>query len=153
MRLIRNPTDFHAGLLFMAFGLAALLIVQSYPLGSAARMGPGYFPRLLGILLIGLGALQSVIGLRSKAEVSPEWRLRPLLIVLLGVSIFILLASRIGLVLAALALVLVSSAASSEFRWREALLSGAIQSVAAAAVFVYGLRLQLPVWPTFLSSD
>jgi hypothetical protein len=149
MRLIRNLPDFLAGLLFIAFGLAALAIVQSYPMGSAARMGAGYFPRLLGILLVGLGALQCMVGLRSKPEASPEWRLRPLSIVLLGVSVFILLAPRLGLVLAALALVLVSSAASPEVRWREALISGAVQGVAAAAVFVYGLRLQLPVWPTF----
>ena len=55
MPLIRNPKDFYAGVLFMSFGLAALVIARSYPLGTAARMGPGYFPRVLGILLLGIG--------------------------------------------------------------------------------------------------
>jgi len=138
--VIRNPRDFYAGLLFLAFGAAALVIEQSYPVGTAARMGSGYFPRLLGMLLVGLGAVQSLIGLRSKAEQPPpEWRFRPLFVVLVSVSAFILLAPWLGLILAALVLVFVSSAASSEFRWREALLSGAVQGPAAAAVFVYKL--------------
>ena len=55
MALIRNPKDFWAGVLFVAFGTAAIVIAPSYPLGTAARMGPGYFPRMLGILLIVLG--------------------------------------------------------------------------------------------------
>ena len=53
MALIRHPKDFWAGVLFASFGAAALVIAQSYPLGSAARMGPGYFPRMLGFLLLG----------------------------------------------------------------------------------------------------
>ena len=102
-------------------------------------MGAGYFPRLLGILLVVLGALQRCAASGRSSEATARWRLRPLLIVLFGVSVFILLAPRLGLVLAALALVLISSAASAEVRWREALISGAIQGLAAAAVFVYGL--------------
>ena len=153
MHLIRNPRDFFAGFLFLAFGLAALVVVQSYPVGTGARMGSGYFPRLLGILLVCLGAVQSWLDLRYTGDEPPaEWRLRPLLVVLLSVVVFILLAPRLGLILAALALVFVSSAASSEFRWKEALLSGAALGAAAAAVFVYGLRLSLPVWPPLISA-
>lgn len=151
MQLVRNPRDFCAGLLFMAFGLAALMIAQSYPLGTASRMGPGYFPRLLGVLLVGLGAVQSLIGLRGKSEPWPEWHWGPLLILLLSVSAFTLIAPWVGLVAAALTLVFLSSGASREFRWREALVSGAIQAAAAAAVFVYGLGLPLRVWPRFLA--
>ena len=55
MAFIRHPKDFFAGLLFIAFGIAAIAIGSNYPLGTAARMGPGYFPRILGILLIALG--------------------------------------------------------------------------------------------------
>ncbi len=151
MQMIRNPRDFYAGLLFVAFGLAALVIAQSYPLGTAARMGPGYFPRLLGVLLVGLGALQSLISIRSRSELLPEWHWRPLFILLMSVCLFIVITPWLGLVAAALALVFVSSAASREFRWREALIVGAIQGVAAAALFVYGLGLPLPVWPAFIS--
>ena len=57
MAFIRHPKDFYAGLLFIAFGVAAIVIGSNYALGTAARMGPGYFPRILGILLVTLGAI------------------------------------------------------------------------------------------------
>jgi hypothetical protein len=150
MQLIRNPRDFYAGLLFVAFGLAALVFAQSYAIGTAARMGPGYFPRLLGVLLVGLGAFQCLLGLRSRA-LQPEWHWRPLFILLTSVCFFILITPWLGLVVAVLVLVFIASAASREFRWREALIVGAVQGVAAAALFVYGLGLPLPVWPAFMS--
>lgn len=150
MSFIRNPKDFFAGLLFVAFGAAALVISQSYALGSASRMGPGYFPRLLGILLVGLGALQSIISFRAAEEPGEGWHWRPLLIVLAAVAAFSALAPWFGLIVASLALVFISSAASTEFRWKEALVSGALQAVAAVLVFVYGLGLPLPVWPLFI---
>lgn len=148
--MIRNPRDFHAGLLFVAFGLVALVIAQTYPLGTAARMGPGYFPRLLGILLVVLGAFQSLIGWRSKSELQQEWHWQPLFILLASVALFILITPWLGLIAAGLALVFLSSAASREFRWREALIVGTLQGVAAAVLFVYGLGLPLPVWPAFM---
>jgi hypothetical protein len=150
MQLVRNPRDFYAGLLFVAFGVVALVIAQSYPLGTASRMGPGYFPRVLGILLVTLGALQTAIGLRGRAGFPLQWHWRPLFILLASVALFIVLTTWFGLIVAGLVLVLVSSVASEEFRWREALIAGAVQGVAAAAVFVYGLGLPLPVWPPFL---
>jgi hypothetical protein len=70
--VIGNTRDFYAGLLFVAFGVVALVMAQSYSIGTAARMGPGYFPRLLGILLIGLGAVQAIVGIRTSAP-RQEW--------------------------------------------------------------------------------
>jgi hypothetical protein len=153
MPLIRSPKDFYAGLLFMAIGLADLVIVRSYPLGTASRMGPGYFPRILGILLLGLGALLSLRGFRFGGEAMPRWQWRPLSIVLLSVLFWGLTAQGLGLVVASLALVFVSSVASKEFGWREALLSGAIQAAAMTALFIYGLGVPLPVWPVFLGGQ
>jgi len=150
MSLIRNPKDFYAGLLFVAIGLTDLVFVRSYPLGTSSRMGPGYFPRILGILLLGLGALLSLRGLRYGGEAMSRWHWRPLSIVLLSVLVWGLTARGLGLVVASLALVFVSSVASDEFGWREALLSGAIQAAAMAALFIYGLGVPLPVWPVFL---
>ncbi len=150
MSLVRNPKDFYAGLLFVAIGVLDLVIVRSYPLGTASRMGPGYFPRILGILLVGLGALLSLRGFRSGGEAMSRWHWRPLTIVLLSVLIWGLTALKLGLVAASLALVFVSSVASNEFGWKEALLSGAIQAAAMAALFIYGLGVPLPVWPVFL---
>ncbi len=148
--MIRNPRDFYTGLLFVAFGVAALVMAQSYPVGTAARMGPGYFPRLLGILLVVGGSLQSLIGLRGAPAPQPEWHWRRLLLLLASVSLFILAAPWLGLVAAGLALVFVSAAASREFRWREALVVGALQGAAATALFVYGLGVPLPAWPVFI---
>ena len=150
---LRNPRDFLAGLLFMSFGAAALLMSQPYAIGTAARMGPGYFPRALGLLLVVLGAALSLRGFRASSEPQPEWRWRPLAIVLLGVGLFALTAQWLGLVLGGLVLVLVASAASPEFRWKEALVSGVIQGAATVAVFVYGLGIPLPVWPVLLAGS
>lgn len=149
--MIRNPRDFYAGLLFVAFGVAALVMAQAYPLGTAARMGPGYFPRLLGILLVVGGGLLSLTSLRPTLEPQPEWHWRPLLVLLASVGLFILATPWLGLVASGLALVFVSSAAAREFRWREALVVGAVQGAAAAALFVYGLGVPLPAWPLFVS--
>jgi hypothetical protein len=145
--VIRNQRDFYAGLLFMAFGIVALVMAASYPLGTAARMGPGYFPRLLGILLVSLGGVQSLIGLRGKAGDKVDWHWRPLFILLLSVAFFILIAPRLGMVAAGLVLAFVASFASAEFRWREALIAGILLGGGAAALFVYGLGVPLPIWP------
>jgi hypothetical protein len=127
------------------------VISWSYPLGAAARMGPGYFPRVLGILLLGLGAVLSLSGIRSTGEVLSGWRWRPLIIVLLSVGLFCLTALWLGLVVASITLVFISSVASEEFRWKEALISGAIQAATAVLVFVYGLGMSFPVWPVFIT--
>ena len=153
MSLVRNPKDFYAGLLFVAIGLADLVFVRSYSLGTASRMGPGYFPCILGILLLGLGAVLSLRGFRSGGEAMSCWHWRPLTIVLLSVLVWGLAAQRLGLVVASLVLVFASSVASHEFEWRAALLSGAIQAAAMTALFIYGLGIPLPVWPIFLGGD
>ena len=150
MAFIRNPKDFYAGLLFVAFGVAAMVLSGSYPIGSASRMGPGYFPRVLGTLVIGLGAVLCLRGFRPTAEARPSWRWRPLTLVLASVGLFSLTAPWLGLALAGMALVFVASMASREFRWKEALLSSVILGLSAVVVFVFGLGIPLPVWPTFL---
>lgn len=149
-QVIRNPRDFFAGLLFVAFGVVALVMVQAYAIGTTARMGPGYFPRLLGILLVGGGSIQALIGLRSTPELAVEWHWRPLFKLLIGVALFIAMTPWLGLIVATLVMSFVASAASRDFRWQEALLAGAILGGAAAALFVYGLGVPLPVWPWFM---
>lgn len=148
--MVRNPRDFYAGLLFVAFGVVALVIVQSYAIGTAARMGPGYFPRLLGILLVAGGSIQALIGLRSKSDLTLEWHWRPLVTLLIGAALFIILTPWLGLIVATLVMSFVASTASREFRWQEALPVGAVLGAAAAALFVYGLGIPLPVWPWFM---
>jgi uncharacterized membrane protein len=110
-------------------------------------MGPGYFPRVLGILLIVLGAALSLTALRGHGTPLPGWKWRPVSIVLLSVVAFGLVLTHAGLVLSTIGLIVVASTASREFRFRESLLSGVLLAALSVGVFVVGLKLQLPIWP------
>ena len=147
MMSIRHPKDFYAGLLFIAFGAAALVIGSDYPLGTAARMGPGYFPRILGILLVTLGAILALRAMRLQGVPVPAFKWRPTLVVLGSVVLFGYIVEQAGLFLSTIVLVVGASAASHEFRWKEALVSSVFFALLVIAVFVLGLKLQLQVWP------
>src|SRR5947209_1987539 len=141
MAAIRNPKDFLAGLIFVAFGIAAIVLGGAYPLGTAARMGPGYFPRILGILLIVLGGALALRSLTLVGTPLPGWKWRPVIVVLASVVVFGMVVTHIGLVLSTVGLIVASSAASREFRPREALVSGLLLAALAVGVFVIGLKL------------
>ena len=144
---IRNPRDFWSGVLFTLLGVGALAIGSKYTLGTAARMGPGYFPRILGILLIVLGVAIALRALRVRGEAMPRFRLRPLVVVLGSVVLFGAIVRPLGVALSTVILIVVASAASSEFRPRESLVAGLLLAALAVGVFVVGLQLQLPIWP------
>jgi hypothetical protein len=152
MALIRNPREFGSGCLFAAFGIAAIAIGASYPVGTAARMGPGYFPRGLGIILIVLGAIQILHSLRKPGAPLAIKDVKPLLIVLGSVVLFGLTVVPLGLVLATILLIIVSSMASHEFAWKEATIASVLLAAFVVAAFAYGLKLQLPTWPAFIGS-
>ncbi len=147
MAFIRHPKDFFAGLLFIAFGVAAITIGSRYTLGTAARMGPGYFPRILGILLIVLGSALALRAVRLNGPSLPGWKWRPTVIVLASVAVFGMIVNSVGVVLSTVLLIVAASAASHEFRFRESLLAGVVLAALAVGVFVIGLKLQLPIWP------
>jgi len=148
--VIRAPKDFWAGLLFIAIGTGAIAVGASYPLGTAARMGPGYFPRILGILLIVLGAIIALNGIRVPGEPIPKWVWRPTLVVLGAVVLYGLIVAHLGVAISTVILIVMSAAASHEFRLKESIISGILLSALAVGVFVIGLSLQLPIWPTFI---
>ena len=150
MARIRNPKDFWAGFLFMVVGIAAIVLGSRYNLGTAARMGPGYFPRILGMLLILLGGIVALRALRLDGPAIPAWRWWSTGIVLGSVVLFGLIVTYAGLALSTVILIVLASSASSEFRWKEALISGLFLAALAVGVFIIGLKLQLPIWPTFL---
>lgn len=147
MARIRHPKDFVAGLLFVVIGTGAIVLGSNYALGSAARMGPGYFPRLLGILLVVLGAALALRSLRVDGPPLPGWRWRPVVVVLGSVVLFGAIVNYAGLVLSTIVLIVLASAASDEFRPKEAVISGVLLAVLAVAVFGIGLKLQIPIWP------
>jgi hypothetical protein len=146
--MIRNPKDFWAGVLFITFGAAAIVIAGSYPLGTAARMGPGYFPRMLGALLVVLGAALALRGTRIRGAPLARLQWRPTVIVLGSVVLFGAIVNRAGLVLSTILLIVLASAASREFRPRESLVAGMVLAALAVGVFIIGLQLLLPIWPT-----
>ena len=149
MKIIRHPRDFVAGLLFAAVGIAAIVIASSYPLGTAARMGPGYFPRILGILLILLGSALALRALKLQGAPIPRWHWRPVAIVLGSVVLFGFIVIKVGLALSTVILIVLASSASREFRPLESLVSGIFLAALSISVFVIALKLQLPIWPSF----
>ncbi len=147
MKRIGHPKDFWSGMLFMGIGAFALIAGAKYTIGAAARMGPGYFPRILGILMVLLGAVLAFRSLRSKGEAVPPWKWRPTLLVLGSVVLFGAIVKTLGMAVSTVILIVVASAASHEFRWKESLIAGVALAVLAVGVFVIGLSLQLPIWP------
>ncbi|HZQ60943.1 MAG TPA: tripartite tricarboxylate transporter TctB family protein [Casimicrobiaceae bacterium] len=148
MSFVRGQKDFYAGVLFIAVGIFTIAVAANYPMGTAARMGPGYFPRALGSLLVILGFFSTLRGLRKPGEPVARWFLRPFL-TLVVVVIFGHIVDKIGMALSTVFLVVGASAASPEFRPKEAFISGVLLAIACVLVFIYGLGITLPVWPDF----
>jgi len=149
MKIVRHPKDCVAGVLFVAIGIAAIVIASNYPLGTAARMGPGYFPRILGILLILLGSTLALRALKIQGAPIPRWHWKPVIIVLGSVVFFGAIVNSVGLALSTVLLIVLASAASPEFRPKESVVSGIALAALSVAVFVLALKLQLPIWPQF----
>ena len=151
---IRSQKDFASGLMFILVGLSFSFVARGYSMGTAAKMGPGYVPFWLGIVLAILGALVLWGSLTSKAEEDQlaRWDLKILLWILGSVVLFGLLLKPLGMVLSVVVLVLVSSMASHEFSWKGAVLNAILLVIISMGAFVYGINLQMPVWPAFLAS-
>ncbi len=149
---IRNRKDFAAGLLYIVCGAAFAIGATNYNMGSAARMGPAYFPFWLGLLLVAVGIVVLIPSLRREtpAEALPRFDWKTLAWIIFSIVLFGFLLSRLGLVISLVALVLVASRASHEFAWRGAILNALLLLGACLGAFVYGLGLQLPLWPSFV---
>lgn len=149
---IRDQKSFGAGILYIAIGGGFAVGALQYTMGSPARMGPAYFPFWLGLLLVAIGVVVLAGSLRRSGERVnlPRFDWKSLTWILASVVLFGLLLPRLGVVISLLLLVLVSSRASHEFRWRGALINAAFLLALCYGAFVYGLSLQLPLWPAFL---
>jgi hypothetical protein len=138
--------DLLAGALFIAIGALALLGARAYPVGSAMRMGPGYFPVVLGWMLIGLGALVGLRAVRRRDWKPLAWDWKPLAWISVSILAFGFLMPRFGLVPALAVMFPVAAAAGREFRLREVLVLTVAMSAFAGGVFVYGLKLPYPLF-------
>jgi hypothetical protein len=147
---IRHPQDFWSGIMFMSFGLAAVVIGQDYPMGTAGRMGPAYFPVVLGGLLTLIGLATTLRSLWIRGEAIRNFSVRDAALILFAVFLFGLLVRNAGIVVAVAVLILVSATASEKFSLKASLILSAAAIAFCVLVFVKGLGLPLPVFGPWL---
>ena len=147
---IRSPKDFWSGVIFVTVGTAAVVFARDHPMGTTMRMGPAYFPTMLGILLALIGAaviLRALIQSGLPVEKLSFWK--PTL-VLGSTVLFGLVLRPLGLVIAIFLLVLVSAYASQRFRWTSALALAVGLAATSAIGFVRLLGLPIPILGSWL---
>jgi hypothetical protein len=158
---IQSQKDFASGLLFSTFGVAFAWGATTYNVGSGARMGPGYFPLIVGLLIAVLGAAITARSLMVPSEDgepigSIAWR--PLLFIIGANVVFGVLLGGLpslgippmGLIVAVYALTLISSLAGDQFNFKAVMILATVLAVGSYLAFVVALNLQFPVWPTFI---
>ena len=145
---IKSPKDFWAGLMFMVFGLFFLgWGATHYQMGTAVRMGPAYFPVVLGGLQAVLGLLIFLESFALEGPAVPQFHFRPLILISIGCIAYGYFMKPLGLTGATAALVFISAFGGHEFKWKEVTILYVILMVFSWAVFVKGLTLPFPMWP------
>ncbi|HEX6267461.1 MAG TPA: tripartite tricarboxylate transporter TctB family protein [Burkholderiales bacterium] len=148
---ITSPRNFWAGLMFLAFGLFfAVWAVTNYQMGTAVRMGPAYFPAVLGGLLAFLGLVVLSMSMTVEGPRVDTFHFRPLLLILGANVVYGYAMKPLGLVLATGLLVFISALGGHEFKWKEVTLLYVFLIVFSVLVFVKGLTLPFPLWPEVL---
>jgi hypothetical protein len=143
-----DRADLLAGGVMMAIGALGLWAGRSLAFGTPATMGPGFMPRVMCVLLVAIGAFVLVKGLAKPAEGLGLVNLKPLAILVVAIAGFAFAGERLGFALATAFLIVVGSLADEESRWREIALSTVILTAAGAVVFIEGLGVQMPLWPS-----
>jgi hypothetical protein len=149
---IRNQRDFGAGIMYMVIGLFFAIVARQYSIGTAAKMGPGYFPFYLGILmtLLGLLVLVKSFGAKAAIESIPKFNWRIMGQITGAIVLYGLLLPRMGFLVAIVVLVFLAAGASKEFTWKGTAMNAAFLLTFTYSVFVVGLKLQFPLLPVFL---
>lgn len=159
---IKSQKDFYAGLMFTGVGLAFAVGAKTYNVGDGARMGPGYFPLMLGIVLTFLGALIVFNAFRSEVvggDPIGKWAWKPLALILgANLAFGVLLGGlpsinvpAMGMIVAIYALTIIASLADSKFNIKHVLILATILAVGSYLAFIMLLKLQIQVWPTFIT--
>jgi Tripartite tricarboxylate transporter TctB family len=144
---IRAPKDFWAGLMFIAFGVGFAWVAQNYQMGTSVRMGPAYFPTVLGGILAVIGLAILIQSLFATGGPVGKFYFRPLILIVLATVLFGILLKPLGLVLSLAVLVGVGAFGGFEFRWKEVTILYVVLAIFSVLVFVKGLGLPIPVWP------
>ena len=159
---IKSQKDFSSGLMFMGIGVAFAWGATTYSVGQGARMGPGYFPLMLGILLAVLGGAITFKALVVEVEGGDKigsWAWQPLFYIIAANLLFGILLGGLpsiklpamGLIAAIYGLAIVAAKAGSQFKLKEVLILATVLSVGSYLAFIMLLKLQIPVWPTFIT--
>ena len=145
---IKSPKDFWAGLMFIGVGVFFVVWAAThYQLGTAVRMGPAYFPILLGGLLVFLGVLVLLESFAMTGPPVPRFSFRPLILISLACVVYGYMMKPLGLVGATAALVIISAYGGHEFKWKEVIILCVVLVLFSVLVFVKGLSLPFPLWP------
>ena len=160
---IKSQQDWWAGWMFIAFGLFFVVValgtpeffdkivgtrlIPGYQMGSSVRMGPAYFPVMLGGLLAFLGLLVLFDSIVEDGPGVATFYFRPLLFIAVSSLAFAYLLKPLGLALASIALVFISAYGGHEFKWKEVTIMAAVLAAFSVAAFVKGLGLPMNVWP------
>jgi hypothetical protein len=149
---IKSERDFWSGLMFVVVGIVFAVGATNYSMGTSARPGAGYFPLLLSVIMAILGA---IVLFKSLTIETPggdpighiAWK--PLLIIVAAIAVFGVTIELLGMVVSIPILIFISSLAGDEFRWREVIANGVVLTIFSWAIFIYGLKLTIPMWPWF----
>ncbi|MGZ8231402.1 MAG: tripartite tricarboxylate transporter TctB family protein [Burkholderiales bacterium] len=143
---IKSQEDFWSGLMFIGFGIAAIVIARDYPFGSAMRMGPGYFPSAIGGCLITLGAIIAAISFKTPGVGIGPWPWRAMTLMSVAFVIFAWGMEHIGFIPSLAILIAVSTLSTPHFRWKEMAIEMVVMIAGSWAVFIYALELPFPLW-------
>ncbi|NLY27432.1 MAG: tripartite tricarboxylate transporter TctB family protein [Alcaligenaceae bacterium] len=151
---LKNKQDFWSGIMFVVLGVGFALGATEYSMGTAARMGPGYFPFWLGVLLALLGGYVSLSSLKPSAEATEVGRFDwPILLIIVGTVAGVgVVFDALGVYISIFLLVFISSIASHQFNWKVAAITGICMALFTWAAFIKGLGLIFPQWPSFLGN-
>ena len=159
---IKSQKDFFSGLMFMVVGIAFAWGATNYKIGDGARMGPGYFPLMLGVLLAVLGAIitfKAMVVQTLDGDKIGSWAWKPLFFIICANLMFGLMLGGLpsikfpafGLIFAIYALTLIAALAGEEFKIKEVLVLATVLAVMSYLAFIVLLKLQVPVWPAFIT--
>jgi hypothetical protein len=151
---IKSERDFWSGLMFMVVGIGFAVGATNYSMGTSARPGPGYFPLILSVILAILGAIVLFKSLTIETEGGDKighiaWR--PLLVIVASIAVFAVLLPRLGMIITIPILIVMVSFAGSEFRWRGVIIAAIVLTIFSWLIFVAGLKLTIPLWPSFIA--
>jgi hypothetical protein len=151
---IKSQRDFFSGLMFIVVGVVFAVGATNYSMGSSAKPGAGYFPLILSVLMAMLGAIVLFKSLTIETEGGDPighiaWR--PLIVIVVAIAVFGLSITRLGMIATIPILIVITSLAGDEFGWVGVIANAVVLTVASWLIFIVGLKLTIPMWPSFIA--